>query len=212
MVESWTGPVTAMVALLAFILSIYNIWYSQYKNTPLKFVINKWTLLGLEVITPSGKFISAAFLIEVSIINQSNETKVVKDIVFKTTDVNGKTFLYNPIAIFDFKYYSANFGNVNMLQAQKGIVPLPLGIPPKSTYKFEDYLLMLPYNKKTSFSLQNQPINIQVLVCEDRMNYIEVESQIISDDSLKKLSVGHFSAIESTSVLESRDKYDSSIK
>lgn len=207
MEESWTSIIAAIVATLAFVFSIYNIWYAQYKDTPLKFVINQWTILGLEIISPQGNYISGAFLINVSIINQSNKSKVVKDILLEATDANGKMYVYNPITIFDFQYYSANLGSANMLKAQKGIVPLPLEIPPKSTYKYEDYILMLPFDKQTSFSLQDQPIIVEVMVCERGDKYRKVTEQTLNDDSLRNLKSGSFSAVESSSILISRRSY-----
>ncbi|MCH7574809.1 MAG: hypothetical protein IIA59_06760 [Candidatus Marinimicrobia bacterium] len=198
---------TAMVAVLAVGLSIYNIWYTQYKDAALRLVINKWTVLGLGITGPQGNYVSGAFLINVSIINQSNKSKVVKDILLEARDANGKTYVYNPVAIFDFQYYSANLGSANMLQAQKGIVPLPVEIPPKSTYKYDDYLLMLPFNKQASFSLQDQPIIVDVMVCEKGDKYRKVMEQTLDDDSLKRLTVGSFSAVESSSILASRRRH-----
>ena len=196
-----------VVAALAFGLSVYNVWYAQYRDTPLRFVINQWTILGLDVIRPQGNFVSGAFLINVSIINQSNKSKIVKDILFEATDVNGDMFIYNPVAIFDFEYFSSNLGKANMLKAQKGIVPLPLEIPPKSTYNYEDYILMLPSNTQTLVSFHDQPIIIEVMVCEWRDQYRKVTEQTLNDDSLKNLKSGSFSAVESSSILASRKSY-----
>lgn len=207
MVEPWTAIVTAVVAVFAFGLSAYSVWYAQFRDTPLKFIINKWTVLGLEVVRPQGNFVSGAFLINVSIINQSNKSKIVKDILFEATDVNGEMFVYNPVAIFDFHYYSANLGSANMLKAQKGIVPLPLEISPKSTYIYEDYVLMLPLNKQTSFSLQDQPIIVEVKVCERGDRYRKITEQTLNDDSLRNLKSGSFSAVESSSILATRQSY-----
>lgn len=208
MLESWTEIVTALVAIIALGISIYNIWYTQFRDEPLRFVINKWTLLGLEVKRKTGNFISAAFLLNVSVNNQSNKTKIVRDIVLKVKDNKGNVFLYNPVALFDFQYYSSNLGSANMLKAQKGLVPLPVEIPPKSNYKFDDYLLMLPFNKKTSFSLQDQPLNIDVFVSEKEDEYYKVTEQFIENEDLKKLKNGSFNAIESSSIVDSRKKFE----
>lgn len=204
---SYTEVITAIVAVIALGISIYNIWYTQFRDEPLRFVINKWTLLGIEVKAETANFISAAFLINVNIINQSNKSKIVRDIVLKVKDNKKEVFIYNPVTLFDFQYYSSNLGSANMLKAQKGIVPLPIEILPKDNYMFDDYLLMLPFNNKTSFSLQDQPLKIGVFVSEKDDEYYKIAEQFIDNEELKKLNNGSFNAIESSSVVDSRIKF-----
>jgi len=207
---TWVDITNSAIAVGALLFSLYNFWYSKFKKSKLRYICTKWTALGASENKADGSVVrSAFFLLDISIRNEGAKSQSTRDIFLKITDKDNNVYHFNPLAIFDFQYYSSNLGRANMLKAQKGIVPLPIEIKGNTTYKFDDYVLFLPYgdSQKNGLNIDNTPLTIEVLVNDDSRFYKKITEQLVTDKDVAKLGNGNFSAFETSSILSDRETY-----
>ena len=198
--------INSIGVLGALAFSLYNFWYNKYRKSALHYICNKWTVLGMTKEKDGVRSKTACFLVDIAIRNEGAQSISVFDILLKVKDSQKNIFYYSPVTIFDFDYYTNNMGNANMLRAQQGIVPLPVAVDGNSTYKFNNYVQFLPWDKITGPDLENIPLVIDVLVKDEIRNYEKVAHQLLYKD-IEDLDNGSFSSVESTITIETRENY-----
>jgi hypothetical protein len=95
-----------------------------------------------------------------------------------------------------------------MAKAQKGMIPLPIIIPPNKSYDFDYVILFMPFDKKTTIiNHQDSPFKLYLHASIGNKPYKKIAEQNITSEDIVNLTNGSLSSLISTSTTENRQKF-----
>jgi len=194
-----------LIAVLALLLAVFNLWYSAFRKGKLSFVSSRWTAVGIDV---SGKT-GAVFALKIDVINNGSKSIQLTDLLLEAKLQDGTRIFYDPIFLFDLTTYIGSMGNGDRIaKSQKGMAPLPAAIPAGKQFDFGFELLFMPHDKRTAIQIATDtPVELNLYSLSDRdKNYTLVATQEISTEDIKSLTNGGFAGVLSTSSIKNRDK------
>lgn len=194
-----------LIAGFALLLSCFNLWYIFIRKGKAIFACSRWTAIGLTARDRAGLSIA----LQIGIVNHSTKPLLLKDLML-LVDAPDRKIFYDPIFLFDLTQYIASVEkNDRILKTQKGLVPLPINIPPNQQYDFPCELLFLPYDKKTAvLTHSDTPCTLNLYALTDRAkSYEQVATQKLTKEAVQELQSGGFSGVLSTASTEKRESF-----
>jgi hypothetical protein len=96
-----------------------------------------------------------------------------------------------------------------MANAQKGMVPLPIGIPAGKHIDFGYEMLFMPHDKKTAVEVATEfPIKLRLFASTERnKGYQEIANQKITAEDVAALTNGGFSGVLSSASIDKRNDF-----
>jgi len=201
-----------LVGVLAFILSLANFWFNFLRKAKPSFVCSRWTTIGVQ---HGDGFPRAAFAVKISITNNGVKPLTVKDFLLVARDKNSTLFYYDPILLFDVRQWIEEGNKADKVgRCQKGQVPLPFVVTPKTTFDFEHHVFFLPADKTTMIDPRvDGPVTLRLYALTDRSSKYKLASiQQFNHEDIKDLKMGSVSSVLSDESVRFRPEFIKNFK
>lgn len=202
--KNWTD----VIALLALVLAVINLWHTFFlKGKPI-FACTKWTAVQMHLKDQP----CAAFAVQISLYNKGKVPLQLFDFVLQATSDDNQTVVYEAILLWDLRQWIEDGNRPDRVgRAQKGQVPLPLVVSPGQLYDFNYPILFLPIDKSTLINPKTaDSVSLSLYTRTDRSKgYKVIGTQKISSEELKAVIKNAFSSVISS---ESTSKRKSLLK